>query len=388
MPIGPYTDFDACVLAMKEKGKTDEEARAICGKMEKDAEMADFNSAWIEIFRAGDYGDKGEWTEGDIDKVVSNFAAGTWKPPAVIGHPQTDSPAMGWVEGLRRENKTLLAKFGQVQPELEALVSNGRFPNRSAAFYTDPQGKGPILRHVGFLGATPPEVKGLAPVKFSSTQFTEINLEENPMSLMDEQKKTIREAIKDFFSELFGSKPAAGTFSEEQVMGMITKAVTAATTPLIDQNKQLATQFTELNNKLAASNTDTKRAQAVAFVEKLKLAGKWIPAFTAAGMEAMLVNLATSGGSVKFGETGKEIEITSYEAMCKFLEGLPAIVPAGDISGRFKTAGGKMIPFNEAKGISLDMDSVVLNEKAQKIATEQKIDLGEALRIAAGEMGV
>ena len=63
---------------------------------------------------------------------------------------------MGWVEDVAVDGAVLKAKFGQVQPQLVAHVAEGRFPNRSAAFYIDPQGAGPMLRHVGFLGATPP----------------------------------------------------------------------------------------------------------------------------------------------------------------------------------------------------------------------------------------
>ena len=38
MPLGPYSDFGQCVQAQKMKGKSDESARAICGKMQADIE--------------------------------------------------------------------------------------------------------------------------------------------------------------------------------------------------------------------------------------------------------------------------------------------------------------------------------------------------------------
>ena len=38
MPLGPYEDFGQCVQAQKLKGKSDESARAICGKMQADIE--------------------------------------------------------------------------------------------------------------------------------------------------------------------------------------------------------------------------------------------------------------------------------------------------------------------------------------------------------------
>lgn len=351
-------------------------------------EMADFNSAWVEVFRAGDYGDKGEWTEDDIDTVVKNFSAGAWTPPAVIGHPKTDSPAMGWVKELQRKGKTLLAKFSQVQPELEELVSGGRFPNRSAAFYTDPQGKGPVLRHVGFLGATPPEVKGLAPVRFGDTVFTEFTFQEESPMPDNTDKKSIKEAVAEFFAELFGKKAdaPAPAFSESQVTDIVSRAVTAATAPLIEANNQLTTQFGELKTQLSSSAADAKKKTVVAFVEKLKAAGRWVPAFDAMGVPALLEHTALSGGTVKFGEAGKEKEFGSYDALCAFLEQLPVIVPKGALTTGAKSHAGNVVKFNEAKGVSVDMQSVALNELAEKIAKDRKISFGEALPIAVQEL--
>jgi hypothetical protein len=77
----------------------------------------------------------------------------------VIGHPEHDAPAFGWVAALRRAGDTLQAKLRQVAPQLEALVGQGQFKKRSVAFYRTATGL--ALRHLGFLGAMPPEVKGL-----------------------------------------------------------------------------------------------------------------------------------------------------------------------------------------------------------------------------------
>ncbi len=37
MPVGPYPTFDACVVAQKRQGKSDESARAICGMLEQES---------------------------------------------------------------------------------------------------------------------------------------------------------------------------------------------------------------------------------------------------------------------------------------------------------------------------------------------------------------
>jgi hypothetical protein len=121
------------------------------------------NDDWLEVFRAGDYGDKGEYSEADLDAIIANYDPKVHEAPVVVGHPEIDAPAFGWVESLKREGAVLLAKLKQVPAEFEELVKAGRYKKRSIALYTEPKLE---LRHVGFLGAMPPEVKGLADPAF------------------------------------------------------------------------------------------------------------------------------------------------------------------------------------------------------------------------------
>jgi len=124
---------------------------------------------YIPIFRGGKQIDSnGVEHDGDalIDKALANFNAAKHEPPAVIGHPKENAPAYGWVEGLKKvagdKGNLLLAKFKQVQPDFADMVKHGLFKKRSSAFYPDG-----TLRHVGFLGAMPPAVKGLPDVAFA-----------------------------------------------------------------------------------------------------------------------------------------------------------------------------------------------------------------------------
>ena len=127
---------------------------------------------WVEIFKGGKQVDSGgNEHDGDamIDQAVASFNAAEHEPPLVTGHPQDNDPAYGWVKDLKSEVvdgvKRLFMKASQVVPEFEELVKAGRFKKRSAAFYADGR-----LRHVGFLGAMPPAVKGLADLKFNDAE--------------------------------------------------------------------------------------------------------------------------------------------------------------------------------------------------------------------------
>lgn len=120
---------------------------------------------WIEIFKTGTHTDSAgreqDITEDTLDQIVSKYDPSEHEAPVVIGHPKADAPAYGWVEALKREGKILYAKLKDLVPEFVDMVKRGLFKKRSIALYPDYR-----LKHVGFLGAVPPAVKGLRDVKF------------------------------------------------------------------------------------------------------------------------------------------------------------------------------------------------------------------------------
>lgn len=126
---------------------------------------------WIEVFRAGTHTDsKGRsctFTEADLDQMVGNLALGA--APAVLGHPKHNDPAYGWVkpEGAKRDGASLFVKFEDINPAFEAGVDSGAYRNRSVSVFQD-KSAGWRLRHVGWLGAAPPALDGLAPLDYSA----------------------------------------------------------------------------------------------------------------------------------------------------------------------------------------------------------------------------
>ncbi len=127
---------------------------------------------WKEVFKAGKHtdanGNEREWSSEDIDTIISKYnnqmPDDKHDAPVVIGHPVNNSPAYAWVESLKKDGETLLAKFTQIDPEFEQLIKEGRYKKVSIALYPDM-----MLRHIGFLGAIPPAVKGLKDSEFNST---------------------------------------------------------------------------------------------------------------------------------------------------------------------------------------------------------------------------
>jgi hypothetical protein len=160
--------------------------------------MAALADQWLEIFKAGSYGDKGDYSTEDVAQLAETYDAKKDEAPVVIGHPKLNAPAFGWVKEVKADGDLLLAKFGEVNPDFEAAVKAGSFKKRSIALFRGDDGK-LRLRHVGYLGAMAPEVKGLADATFSGADFQVVEF--NRRKLMDQKKvkkfiESLREVLR------------------------------------------------------------------------------------------------------------------------------------------------------------------------------------------------
>jgi len=153
----------------------------------------------IEIFRTGTHtnsnGDEKSWTEKDLDSIVSKYNPQEHEAPIVIGHPKDNAPAYGWVEGLERKGSVLYAKIKDLVPEFVDIMKKGLYKKRSISLYPDM-----TLRHVGFLGATPPAIKGLADIKFSEQEAVTFEFSD----WKDNRIAAIFQRLRDFIIEKFG----------------------------------------------------------------------------------------------------------------------------------------------------------------------------------------
>lgn len=343
--------------------------------------MSTLNGQWLELFRAGDYGNKGSYSAADIDSMIANYNPATHEAPIVMGHPEHDAPAFGWIDQLKRDGDTLLGMPRQVPADFEELVKTGRFKKRSISFYRT--ASGPALRHVGFLGAMPPEVKGLADAKFSSADFEAIEFKEEQGMTPEDVKKSFMESLKEFFSEMLPKK-AANTGTDQEA---IDKAVAAVTT-------RFESKFTELQTSLDAEKKAREKAEQSAatgaqssFAEKqiarVKTAKRWVPAFDKMGLPQIFTELAKNETVISFGEGDKKTEKKPAELLADFMISLSEIVPTGELAaGAQKTSSGKLVQFNEPANanFAVDEESVALAEAAQELATKEKISFGDALK--------
>ena len=94
-------------------------------------EHAEAPRPWIEIFRAGDYtgANKGVISRDDLNRVVASYDPTYHEAPITIGHPVDNKPAFGWIEALRADGDTLLAREKQVDPAFNDARQAGRSKN-------------------------------------------------------------------------------------------------------------------------------------------------------------------------------------------------------------------------------------------------------------------
>lgn len=133
--------------------------------------------SWIDLFKVGTHTDSSgssrQWSESDLKAIVDKYnnqsAENKHRAPAIAGqhHENENLAAYGWVKQLKYENGHLWGEFTELEPEFVKMVNNGRFGTVSIALYPNQ-----VLRHVAFLGAVPPALKGLKTPKFSEATGT------------------------------------------------------------------------------------------------------------------------------------------------------------------------------------------------------------------------
>lgn len=124
----------------------------------------------LHILKAGTFtdmhGQRVAFTAADLAAIAAGYDPALQRAPIVVGHPQANSPAFGWIKGLIAAGDDLEAEVEQLDPAFVAAVRAGRYATRSASLYPprhpgNPAPGGWYLRHLGFLGGQPPAVKGL-----------------------------------------------------------------------------------------------------------------------------------------------------------------------------------------------------------------------------------
>lgn len=171
----------------------------------------------IEILRAGTFTGMNNQpqtiTAQELERIAATYDAADHPAPIVIGHPEADAPAYGWVDSLFVEGGTLKATIRDAVPEFTEAIRKGRYQKVSVSLFlpntpANPKPASFYLKHIGFLGAAAPAVPGLKPVRLGSgaegtislTQgHSEASAEESELQRL--RREVRRRQIDDLISE-------------------------------------------------------------------------------------------------------------------------------------------------------------------------------------------
>lgn len=306
---------------------------------------------WIPIFKTGEHtdsnGNKRTWTEADLDKTISAYSPTDHEAPVVIGHPKDNAPAWGWVEGLKRDGQILFARLKDLVPEFTDMVKKGMFKKRSISLYPDGS-----LRHIGFLGAMPPAVKGLADIAFNDDGGLIIEFEE--------QNNGKEERHMKFFEWLKGLAAKEGVTLEDMPQSFSAATFEAELKSRVDAEvskkeaefsekvasldearKKKDVELKAREDALKATEAEGKKQAIASFCEDLAKQGKVIPAMQKLGMglQSFMEKVSAMETVVEFGEGAEKKSQTPLEFMQSFLKSLPKAIEFGEVAGNEKDAG-------------------------------------------------
>jgi hypothetical protein len=164
----------------------------------------------IEIFKAGKHtamsGETIDFSEAHLKQIASAYDPKVHEAPVVLGHPSHDAPAYGWAKSLALAGGVLSASLDQVDAQFAENVKAGKWKKVSASFYKPDSANNPTpgqyyLRHIGFLGAMPPAVKGLRQASFAGS-------DEDCLDFADLDAAALFRSLRDWMIAEFGQEKA------------------------------------------------------------------------------------------------------------------------------------------------------------------------------------
>ncbi|MEG1201951.1 MAG: peptidase [Comamonas sp.] len=328
----------------------------------------------LHIFKPGRWttisGEAIEFSEADLAASARAYNPKLHKAPIVVGHPKTDDPAVGWAKSLTASERGLYITPEKVNPAFAESVQAGSYGTISAKFYRPTDASNPVpgvwyLRHVGFLGAQPPSVKGLEEPEFAEDGdgvcFQEgVEFGEWDAMTSAGLLRNLREWILGRFGadeadkvlpnyeiralELGAQEEINKTRANES-RSLIAVAEGAETAPATDPpppkestvTEEEAAQLREQNAALQRQNEDLVRTQAdkdakakheanVEFAECLVSEAR-IPSAQKGQVAALITQLETTP-DVEFGEGEEKKPL--HQVLRDLLKGLPPSVAFGE----------------------------------------------------------
>lgn len=300
------------------------------------------------------------FTPEDCIDLANSYDPSVSEAPFVIGHPSLTAPAYGWAERLEYRDGIVYAAPRQVNPAFAEAFNAGSYKKRSLSIYQPDSPGNPkpghfYARHVGFLGAVPPGVKGLP-----DAQFAEASGDNGPLEFAlpweADNLSSLFQSIRDWVIQETTIEQADSIIPQWRIQSILDSATDErkSISPLayaeetnVDPNKKTtstATDFAEREAALAAREAklaadeevartrqlEEKRTATVAFADGLVKGGSILPRQKTAIVE-VLMNLSQEPLSFSEGET--TISQSPEALLREILSTKPAVVNFSEKTG-------------------------------------------------------
>lgn len=371
----------------------------------------------LHVFRAGkhtaDDGKTYEFSEAAIREMAETYNPKLLEAPLVVGHPKTDDPAYGWTRSVVADGPDLYAEPHQVDPAFAEMVNKKYFKHISLSVYLPDSPGNPTpgkhyIRHIGFLGAAAPGVKGLRPASFAendgAVEFAA------PLAGVSYSLTSLFRGLRDYLISSAGMETADRVIPDWQIRSLdeqLTRepepAMAAFAEPLnlkqehimSQQQQQGAVEFAERQKKLddQATSLDARekalqerenkarRDDAVSFAEALVKDGKLLPRQKAPVIELLLA--VPTATVLNFAEGDAAVEKPAGDVLRELLTGLPKQVNFAEKSGA-ETAPATA-DFAAPSGVMVDAARLELHNKALAYQREhQGVDYATAVAAVGG----
>lgn len=274
----------------------------------------------VPIFKTGTHtardGRTLTFTTSDLDRFATIYNT---QPPnsrhdatACIGHKKDDAPAYGWFDTIKRNGEILYGEMRDPHPDFVQWVKDRRYWKRSAKF--DENG---LLKHVAWLGAQAPAIKGLPDFSFSEEgegPEYEVEFSEDEINDIDTTTSTSSEADMDPATQATQQTPPATdttTVTAQAANGQVVASVPA-------------TEFAEYQERTNAELAKLRdQNQTLEFSEFLnKRITKVTPAMRPLVMRIMK-EAANSGRTYEFAEGDLTVSAALIDDIKKLIDQLP-----------------------------------------------------------------
>ncbi len=305
----------------------------------------------IVIFRPGTHtatnGTTLDFSEDMLAGAVAAYDPALHDAPLVIGHPKDTAPAYGWVQSMALGSGGVVAvNPHQVNADFAEVVRAKAYKKVSASWYlpdapANPKPGSLYLRHVAFLGAVPPALKGLPPVEFAEGEagVVTIDFAEVPTWQRASAWRSVAALFRGLRDRLVEDKGAEAAealmpgYSIDNLTALAEAESNAGDTPnysepnpedpVADPKPDIntAADFAERDARIATLETQVRRGANERYLDGLVAEGRPLP-LAKTNLLDFMEAIAAGSGTIDFGEAdgGKKTPLDAFKVM---LGGLP-----------------------------------------------------------------